>query len=106
MIKSMISNPSEYRLFKEAQIDDYNKKVVLAPDKGLLGGIKEKLFGKSIDKTNEQPINNTQIIYNINQSQNTANNFNPIPPSFCTYCGTKLQVNWVFCQNCGAPVKK
>ncbi len=60
----------------------------------------------AIGKHNQQPAQSQAITYNINQSQNTVYTVNPPTPSFCAFCGSKLQPNADSCRNCGSTVTK
>ena len=40
----------------------------------------------------------------LQQTPTAIDDAQPVEPTYCAQCGSKLETNASFCQNCGAPV--
>ncbi|MEL7608859.1 MAG: FecR domain-containing protein [Bacillota bacterium] len=49
----------------------------------------------------QSPQQHDPIVYPPNQSEQTTSGSQPIHPSFCTQCGSRMEPNAAFCPSCG-----
>ena len=82
----------------------------------VFGGVAAVAFAVILNKESsnkpQPPLSNpyqqmppAQQISQVQQASTAIDDAQPVEPTyFCAQCGSKLETNASFCQNCGAPV--
>ena len=73
----------------------------------VFGGVAAVAFAVILNKesSNKPQMPPAQQVPPLQQTPTAVDDAQPVEPTyFCAQCGSKLEANASFCQNCGAPV--